>query len=147
MPEGTALAIYRPTRRASVIRAGTPLLANDNLAVQCGALAPGAGVSAFDVTRREDAPEVASSLAMLEEIVVRCACSTLVLAQALKRALKRESALIVDYSVTAEDIAALPDRSITETLQRIPGVAIDRFAAVATRITSLSSARVSMCAD
>jgi TonB-dependent receptor len=29
----------------------------------------------------------------------------------------------------AEDIGALPDRSVTETLQRIPGVAINRFAA------------------
>lgn len=42
--------------------------------------------------------------------------------------LKRNSDVIVD-SVTAEDIGALPDRSVTETLQRIPGVSINRFAA------------------
>lgn len=42
--------------------------------------------------------------------------------------IKRSSDVIVD-SVTAEDIGALPDRSVTETLQRIPGVAINRFAA------------------
>lgn len=42
--------------------------------------------------------------------------------------IKRNSDVIVD-SVTAEDIGALPDRSVTETLQRIPGVAINRFAA------------------
>jgi len=42
--------------------------------------------------------------------------------------IKKSSDTIVD-SVTAEDIGALPDRSVTETLQRIPGVSIDRFAA------------------
>ncbi|WP_171982463.1 TonB-dependent receptor [Sphingomonas sp. LM7] len=50
--------------------------------------------------------------------------------QALQSAqqLKRTSDSIVD-SVTAEDIGALPDRSVVETLQRIPGVSISRFAA------------------
>lgn len=43
------------------------------------------------------------------------------------QAIKRKSEVIVD-SVSAEDIGALPDRSVTETLQRIPGVSIDRFA-------------------
>jgi TonB-dependent receptor len=42
--------------------------------------------------------------------------------------IKQDSDVIVD-SVTAEDIGALPDRSVTETLQRIPGVSINRFAA------------------
>lgn len=42
--------------------------------------------------------------------------------------LKRNSDVIQD-SVTAEDIGALPDRSVTETLQRIPGISINRFAA------------------
>ncbi|NKB16230.1 MAG: TonB-dependent receptor [Sphingomonadales bacterium] len=41
---------------------------------------------------------------------------------------KRDAETIID-SVTAEDIGALPDRSVTETLQRIPGVSINRFAA------------------
>ncbi len=44
------------------------------------------------------------------------------------QSIKQNSNVIVD-SVTAEDIGALPDRSVTETLQRIPGVTIDRFAA------------------
>ena len=44
------------------------------------------------------------------------------------RDIKRNSDVVVD-SVSAEDISALPDRSVTEALQRIPGVAIDRFAA------------------
>ena len=42
--------------------------------------------------------------------------------------LKKDSDVIVD-SVTASDIGALPDRSVTEALARIPGVAIDRFKA------------------
>ena len=40
--------------------------------------------------------------------------------------LKENADQIVD-SVTAVDINALPDRSVTETLQRISGVTIDRF--------------------
>lgn len=44
------------------------------------------------------------------------------------QAIKRDSDTIVD-SVTAEDIGALPDRSVTEALQRIPGISINRFAA------------------
>ncbi len=42
--------------------------------------------------------------------------------------IKRESETFVD-AVTAEDIGALPDRSVTEALQRVPGVQISRFAA------------------
>lgn len=41
---------------------------------------------------------------------------------------KKNSDTIVD-SVSANDIGALPDRSVTETLQRIPGISINRFAA------------------
>lgn len=44
------------------------------------------------------------------------------------QSIKRDSNVIVD-SVTSEDIGALPDRSVVETLQRIPGVSISRFAA------------------
>lgn len=43
--------------------------------------------------------------------------------------IKRDADTFVD-SVTAEDIGALPDRSVTETLSRIPGVTIDRFLSV-----------------
>lgn len=42
--------------------------------------------------------------------------------------IKRDASQIVD-SVSAEDIGALPDRSVTETLQRVSGVTIDRFMA------------------
>ncbi|MFN3945830.1 MAG: TonB-dependent receptor [Allosphingosinicella sp.] len=41
--------------------------------------------------------------------------------------IKRQADVVVD-SISAEDIGALPDRSVTEALQRVPGVAINRFA-------------------
>jgi len=42
--------------------------------------------------------------------------------------IKRRADEIVD-SITAEDIGKLPDRSVTETLQRVTGVTIDHFIA------------------
>ena len=41
--------------------------------------------------------------------------------------IKRNSDTVVD-AITAQDIGALPDRSVTEALQRIPGVSMNRFA-------------------
>jgi iron complex outermembrane recepter protein len=40
--------------------------------------------------------------------------------------IKRDADTFVD-SLSATDIGALPDRSVTETLSRIPGVTIDHF--------------------
>ena len=59
---------------------------------------------------------------VLEEVSVTGLRGTLQSAQNIKF----ESETIVD-SIVADDIANLPDRSVTETLQRIPGVTIDRF--------------------
>jgi outer membrane receptor for ferrienterochelin and colicin len=42
---------------------------------------------------------------------------------------KKNAATIVD-SVVADDAGKLPDNSITEVLQRVPGVTIVRFAAI-----------------
>jgi len=61
---------------------------------------------------------------VIEEVVVVGHRASLKSAQNIKE----NSVLILD-AITAEDIGALPDRSVTETLQRVPGVAIDRFAA------------------
>ena len=44
------------------------------------------------------------------------------------QSLKQNASQIID-SVTATDINALPDRSVTETLQRISGVTVDHFLA------------------
>jgi len=42
------------------------------------------------------------------------------------QALKRDSDVVSD-SISANDIGALPDRSVTEAIQRVPGVSISRF--------------------
>jgi TonB-dependent receptor len=62
--------------------------------------------------------------AKIEEVVVTGIRGSLETSQQIKR----DANVFVD-SVTAEDIGALPDRSVTEALQRVPGVAISRFAA------------------
>lgn len=57
-----------------------------------------------------------------EVIVVRGIRSSLRSAQEIRR----NSDVLVD-AVTAEDIGALPDRSVSEALQRVPGINITRF--------------------
>lgn len=57
-----------------------------------------------------------------EEVIVTGLRGTLQSAQDIKY----DASTLVD-SIVADDIANLPDRSVTETLQRIPGVTIDRF--------------------
>jgi TonB-dependent receptor len=59
-----------------------------------------------------------------EEIVVTGIRQSLANAQNIKR----NADTVVD-AITAEDIGALPDRSVNEALQRVPGVSISRFAA------------------
>ncbi|HLU06258.1 MAG TPA: TonB-dependent receptor [Woeseiaceae bacterium] len=58
----------------------------------------------------------------VEEIVVTAQRRSIMSAQAIKR----DADQIVD-SIVATDIGKLPDRSVTEALQRIPGVSITRF--------------------
>ena len=67
---------------------------------------------------------VNNSTENVEEVVVSGMRQSLQSAQDLKR----NSETFVD-SVTASDIGALPDRSVLEAMQRIPGVSIERFAA------------------
>ncbi|MEE2023544.1 TonB-dependent receptor [Alkalimonas mucilaginosa] len=66
------------------------------------------------------ADEVTDSVEVIE---VRGIRGSLMSAQNLKR-----YADTVKDLVTASDIGALPDRSVTEALQRVPGVTIERFA-------------------
>lgn len=62
--------------------------------------------------------------ALLEEVVVYGIKQSLSDAQDIKR----EASTVKDV-ITASDIGALPDKSIVEALQRIPGVALERFEA------------------
>jgi len=59
-----------------------------------------------------------------DEVVVTSIRQSLQSAQDLKQ----NADTFVD-AITSEDIGALPDRSVTEALQRVPGVTISRFAA------------------
>ena len=68
-----------------------------------------------------DAADAASSDDSLTEVVVSAIRDSLQSSQQIKQ----KSEQIVD-SVTAQDIGALPDRSIAEALQRIPGITVER---------------------
>lgn len=68
-----------------------------------------------------DQPGTESDVEIIQVTGYRSSLST-------SQAIKREAEVVVD-SITAEDIGALPDRSVTEALQRVPGVSIDRFRA------------------
>jgi TonB-dependent receptor len=70
-------------------------------------------------------PETAGQTgeASADDIVVTGIRQSLANAQSIKR----NADTVVD-AITAQDIGALPDRSVTEALQRVPGVSINRFA-------------------
>jgi TonB-dependent receptor len=78
------------------------------------------GLASPAMAQAADAPAAPTA----DEIVVTGFRASLQSAQKTKK----NSDTIVD-SVSADDIGALPDRSVTETLQRIPGISINRFAA------------------
>lgn len=59
----------------------------------------------------------------LEEVIVTGTRANLQNAQDIKR----EADTFVD-AISAEDIGSLPDRSVLEAMQRIPGVSVERFA-------------------
>lgn len=102
--------------RADSVRFGTGLKAGASVAAIAAMLAA-TPVWAQQAQPDDDTTEV-------EELIVTGIRSSLRSSQAIKR----DSEVFVD-SVTAEDIGALPDRSVTEALQRVPGVSIDRFRA------------------
>lgn len=71
------------------------------------------------------APVVAQSGADggVEEVIVTGVRANLQSAQEIKR----NADTVVD-SISADDIGSLPDRSVLEAMQRVPGVSIERFA-------------------
>ncbi len=118
------LKAHRLTALASAVRAGIPLLALGALAVEAPAYAQEDDSNASQADNAGQNMRLSEGDRRPEEIVVRGVKQSLQSAQDIKQ----NSNVIVD-SVTAEDIGALADRSVTETLQRVPGVAINRFAA------------------
>ena len=69
----------------------------------------------------EAAASAAPGDTQLEEVVVTGYRAALQSALALKR----DAAVMVD-AINAEDIADFPDANLAESLQRLPGIAIDR---------------------
>src|SRR5438445_6117491 len=132
-PDGIRL----PARRGTMLRCGVSALAVCTMAA-----APAYAQTADAATQKTDslAPPVlmaqadtnqSSSTATSPETTTAPGGAIIVtgIRQSLRSAqqIKRNSDTIVD-SITAQDIGALPDRSVTEALQRVPGVAINRFA-------------------
>ncbi|PPU41591.1 TonB-dependent receptor [Xanthomonas arboricola] len=103
----------------------TPRLRQSAMAVSIGLLLA-APVYAQHTPSSPTAPagKAAGSAVDLDAVEVRGVRASLIKSQVIKR----DASQIVD-SVSAEDIGALPDRSVTETLQRVSGVTIDHFAA------------------
>jgi TonB-dependent receptor len=101
-----ALAVRRALRpRASVLTVGV-----------LGSMISGAALAAEAPT-----PAGNDSQGTLSEVIVTGIRQSLETAQAIKQ----NSDQIVD-SITSQDIGALPDRSVAEALQRIPGITLQR---------------------
>jgi TonB-dependent receptor len=120
-------------QRSYLLRCGVSMVALCALAASSPALAQAsdpvtggkttkagrAGASTTSIANSTSAPAPADA----SEIVVTGIRASLANAQNIKR----NSDTVVD-AITASDIGALPDRSVTEALQRVPGVSISRFA-------------------
>ena len=121
----------RSSRAAMVLRGGVSALALAGVAFASPALAQDAPAGAdatnpgSDESLPTNSPDTGATPAEAAagEIVVTGIRQSLRSSQQLKQ----NSDVVVD-SITAEDIGALPDRSVTEALQRVPGVSISRFA-------------------
>src|SRR5688500_7979243 len=114
----TELSSEWGSRRARLADAVHRALQPGNGASTVSALALLMALSAAPVQAQNATSSTSSDL---EEVVVTGIRQQLESSQARKA----DAEEILD-SVTAEDIGALPDRSVTEVLQRIPGVAIGR---------------------
>ncbi len=96
-------------------KAGVSLASS--LVVLMGAL------SGQHVFAQETTDESSASVPIIEEVVVQGTRQSLNNAQDIKR----EADTFVD-AISASDIGSLPDRSVLEALQRVPGISIERFA-------------------
>ncbi|KGT82845.1 hypothetical protein OC00_16975, partial [Xanthomonas vasicola] len=107
-----------------VLARGLPSLRYSAMAISIGLLLA-APVYAQQAQSSQNASSSSASKATdLDAVEVRGVRASLIKSQSIKH----DAEQIVD-SVSAEDIGALPDRSVTETLQRVSGVTIDHFMA------------------
>jgi TonB-dependent receptor len=105
------------------LKAGASLLALGALLASGGAYAQDNPAPAPAQTSDDGAPQQVADNSGDNTIIVTGIRASLANSQAIKR-----NADTVLDSITAQDIGALPDRSVTEALQRVPGVSINRFA-------------------
>ncbi|WP_380780629.1 TonB-dependent receptor [Sphingomonas sp. R86520] len=118
-PTPSAMQRTAPSDRAAADASGSavagPAQPSANAQVPSGGVTP---------TRAEESTATPQDEASNQDIVVTGIRRSLQSAQAIKK----NSEVVVD-SISAEDIGALPDRSVTEALQRVPGVSISHFSA------------------
>ncbi len=96
-------------------RAVRLMLSASCLAMTMGALAGAASAQEATEENEEQEPD--------DRVVVTGLRGSIATSQDIKQ----NSGVIVD-AITALDIGALPDRSVSEALQRVPGVVVERFA-------------------
>jgi outer membrane receptor for ferrienterochelin and colicin len=101
------------------VAAATPVMAQTGSVSGTGT----AGATGTATSNSQSGPGASPETGGAEEITVTGIRQSLANAQNIKR----NSDTVVD-AITAQDIGALPDRSVTEALQRVPGVAMNRFA-------------------
>ena len=104
--------------------AGNPYADKFGKVLKCGVSAIALSAMTAPAIGQTAAPaEAPASDSDSKEITITGIRASLANAQSIKR----NSDTVVD-AITAQDIGALPDRSVTEALQRVPGVAMNRFA-------------------
>lgn len=106
-----------------VFGAAAPAYAQDTPATQDTTTAGDTANASGDAIAQSTSPQAAAAGNQANSVVVTGIRSSLQSSQNIKR----NSDTVVDV-ITSTDIGALPDRSVTEALQRVPGVAMTRFA-------------------
>lgn len=118
MIEGDALKSVSCTPAIGWLKASTSIVA-------VGVLLSAVPAAAQDAADTTDQAEEPAAVAADEENVILVTGIRASLANS--QDIKRNADTVVD-AITSQDIGALPDRSVTEALQRVPGVSINRFA-------------------
>ena len=113
-PHGVRAGARQPWYK-SALRAGASVLVVSS------------AIGASAAYAQDQAEAETQDTATVEEPVGEIIVSGLRASLANAQSVKRNADTVVD-AITAQDIGALPDRSVTEALQRVPGVAINRFA-------------------
>jgi TonB-dependent receptor len=112
--EAVAAAVRSALRRRTAVATVSAAAVMMAASATTNAQSPTTGSAAAQSPEKQSSPSV-------EEVIVTGIREQLQTSQARKQ----EAEEIVD-SITAVEIGALPDRSVTEVLQRIPGLAIGR---------------------